>query len=298
MERKELLFFMIKLILLFFLLFASPIEEYKTNFSSSQKEVYEEYYLLTSKETDNFSFHLYVGKSKNGISYAAMLINNKPKEYKLMYASGNSSGNSLFEFKINGRGDTQFVAFTVNKSGKIFVATRNGNSTVFEANILGGLNDSIYNDLVKGKTKNTGTNGGATILTDKEIFGKNEILSFSKTINIILGVFIALATGFLITFLVIVNKRKGKKGTIKQEEDIIIENLEKMIDESMKVVKTEEPVFFEPKKLLTENGFTTNYKGMSETQKEEIMLFLIKAYDNKKINEKDYKKEIIELWKS
>lgn len=289
---------MIKLVLLFFLLFASPIEEYKANFSSSQKEAYEEYYLLTSKETDNFSFQLYVGKSKKGISYAAMLINSSPKEYKLMYADSDSSNGSLLEFKTNGRGDIHLLAFTVKRSGKILVTTKNGKSTVFEADVLSELTDAIYNDLVKGKTKNTGANGDIDILTDEEIFGKSEALGFGKTINIVLGVFIALATGFLITFLVITNKRKGKKGTIKSEEDIIIENLEKMIDESMKVVKTEEPVFFEPKKLLTENGFTTNYKGMSETQKEEIMLFLMKAYDEKKITEKDYKKEIIELWKS
>ena len=289
---------MIKLVLLFFLLFASPIEEYKANFSSSQKEAYEEYYLLTSKETDDFSFQLYVGKSKNGISYAAMLINNNPKEYKLMYANGDSSDSSLFEFKTNSRGDTSLVAFTVNKSGKILVTTKNGKSTVFEASVLSGLTDTIYNDLVKGKTKSTGSNNGATILTDKEIFSKYDSLGFGKTINIILGVFIALATGFLITFLVITNKRKGKKSGIKSEEEVIIENLEKMIDESMKVVKIEEPVFLEPKKLLAENGFTTDYKGMSETSKEEIMLFLMKAYDDKKITEKDYKKEIIELWKS
>jgi len=289
---------MIKLVLLFFLLFASPIEEYKANFSSNQKEAYEEYYLLTSKETDDFSFQLYVGKSKNGISYAAMLINSNPKEYKLMYANGDSSDSSLFEFKTNSRGDTSLVAFIVNKSGKILVTTKNGKSTVFEASVLSGLTDTIYNDLVKGKTKNTGSNNGVTILTDKEIFDKYDSLGFGKTINIILGVFIALATGFLITFLVITNKRKGKKSGIKSEEEVIIENLEKMIDESMKVVKAEEPVFLEPKKLLAENGFTTDYKGMSETSKEEIMLFLMEAYDDKKITEKDYKKEIIELWKS
>lgn len=115
-------------------------------------------------------------------------------------------------------------------------------------------------------------------------------------------IIIALCIALGIMFIVVIIKNKKTKLTddqyiyIKKQINDIINDTPNEKDTKVNI-PVREPIRHDIASLLLVKGYSRNYSLMTESQKNQVMIYLMALRDQKKITIDEYKKETIKLWR-
>ena len=159
-----------------------------------------------------------------------------------------------------------------------------------------------------------GMNQGIQVSTMSRKYNFTTIAIFAVAILLLIAV---------VGVVVIIFMKKNKKGIFsekKEESDLVFfgndvididekdveeieeentsEDLEvKEVYEKKYYFDDDEENYIDIKPLLIDAGYKTEYKDMTEAEKNEVMIYLMTLRHNGKITEAQYKKESANLWK-
>lgn len=314
-----------KLLMLVASLFSSLLinnnQEYN-KFIDDLNSAYNEYALVEEYENNYYQLNVYAGYYNNDTYYAIYFRNIVPNEYKVKVVVGTT----VYDLKTNARGDSIVVALDLGvvEEFSLEVFDKNGNAQ-YGLGDFKNLKVLSKEDISAIQTKVTGEGNGNFNPTKLR-----KALDFS-----LMGIlFTIFGNVILLCVLIIFMYAKRKKGMFDKsirtnstfnfqefvatatKENYEVEDIEP--DYSFAVAEVEEveepeTEFSKPlsawqhyeeeksdfnfEEHFKKLGFNPNYKGLSETEKNKIMLELMHLRGQNKITQDDYLDETSKLWK-
>lgn len=322
-----------KVLLLSLMLFLSGVAlDNKQTFETQIKDGYEAYYVMTTEETENYSIEIAVGRIKENVGYSIVFTSANPKEYELVLRfKGDNVYNTAGK---NKRGDCFIYGIMPSADLLLEVRTKESVTKSFELKPLDletyeklygadDLEDGFGNGLPHTRVKSLGVKKTTFILsivfgsiilvsiiiivilslTKKGLFNKQKMEEETKD-DFKYDEFINQAMNQARQNPnVNPNMYNGMKNPIEVEAEEVKEEpvKEEKPEEQPKEVYTKVRDYdieqsVDVKALLEKNGFNTDYKNLSNDDKNKVMLELMRMKDFKEISEQDYRAEVIKLW--
>ena len=295
---------LLTMILVILSAFSSKVEENYNQYLSNINSAYGEY-VIDVTENENYTVAVVQGMCNNTLSYGVFLSSYDNDAYVIKVFIDDKE----YSLPTNSRSDT--MVYAVNMPTKItrvcVYDNDSGNSTLrWEMELY--IKD--INDLNNNPNLYHGMNEGIEVSTMSRKYN-------FKTIAIVLVIITAviISAGLVLVLFM----KKNKKGIFKENKDsdtvVFFENPNDIsVDGDIKEEKVEElevkevyekkyyfdddeENYIDIKPLLEEKGYKTDYKILSEAEKNEVMIFLMTLRHDGKISESQYKKETANLWK-
>ena len=291
--------------------FSSKVEEEYNTYLSNINSAYDSY-IIAVTENENYTVAVVQGMCNNNLSYGVFLCAYDNDAYVIKVFIGDKE----YSLPTNSRHDTMVYAVNMpTKPTKVCVYDNDkGNSTVrWEME----LSIKSIEDLNNSANVYHGMNQGIQVSTMSRKYNFKTIAIFAVAILLLIAV---------VGVVVIIFMKKNKKGifsenkedntvvffgndaiNIKDEEvntseeikeDNNFEDFEvKEVYEKKYYFDDDEENYIDIKPLLIDAGYKTEYKDMTEAEKNEVMIYLMTLRHNGKITEAQYKKESANLWK-
>ena len=295
---------LLTMILVILSAFSSKVEENYNQYLSNINSAYGEY-VIDVTENENYTVAVVQGMCNNTLSYGVFLSSYDNDAYVIKVFIDDKE----YSLPTNSRSDT--MVYAVNMPTKItricVYDNDSGNSTLrWEMELY--IKD--INDLNNNPNLYHGMNEGIEVSTMSRKYN-------FKTIAIVLVIItlVIISAGLVLVLFM----KKNKKGIFKENKDsdtvVFFENPNDIsINDDIKEEKVEElevkevyekkyyfdddeENYIDIKPLLEEKGYKTDYKILSEAEKNEVMIFLMTLRHDGKISEAQYKKETANLWK-
>lgn len=280
---------------------------------------YNSYALELENDNASYSLLVLIGEYDSKISYSIFFELVDSNKHELYIRTSEEMG---FYPTVNSKGGCSVYNLISDGNVSIEIHQENVETFIYELKLI-DLNN--YNDVYKDK-QILGNNKGFSDIEDLN----NKTKATSPLTFILSIVFIFLIMGSIIIILVMYAFRKGlfNEDTLNKEfeqehefRDGIRDYISKFDEENMEIeaeedvnnndqINKEEPVKEVYKKnqnydfedirdvslILQEKGFKTNYQELSNNEKNEIMIELMKMRHMKEITDEEYRSEIIKLW--
>lgn len=288
--------------------FSSKVEEEYNTYLSNINSAYDSY-IIDVTENENYTVAVVQGMCNNNLSYGVFLCAYDNDAYVIKVFIGDKE----YSLPTNTRHDTMVYAVNMpTKPTKVCVYDNDkGNSTVrWEME----LSIKSVEDLENSANLYHGMNQGIQVSTMSRKYNFTTIAIFAVSILLLIAV---------VGVVVIIFMKKNKKGIFsekKEESDLVFfgndvididekdveeieeentsEDLEvKEVYEKKYYFDDDEENYIDIKPLLIDAGYKTEYKDMTEAEKNEVMIYLMTLRHNGKITEAQYKKESANLWK-
>lgn len=303
----------IKLFIGLIILAATPLLEHTESFDASIEKAYDVYYESVNYETPEYILKIVKGKVDNEYTYGLCFFSVNSGSHRVVI----SDGEKEYKLSSNSRGDVSMVAFYPIENGKVVIYDIYDKEVSLIEDYM--VTPFTEEDLEDQDVLNTGAKEGYEIEDlIKNNNNKAKMIFFSVAFIIIL-----ICVFIIIVFFV---KKKGKFDPETRKENVfnfkefieteIKENIveAEVVSEETEEQQTKEPepydygnnkrysddedTGFNIKNFLSEKGYITVYKGLSEEEKNKIMLELMHLRDEKKISKDEYIMEVSELWKN
>ena len=304
----------------------NEIEEYQLGFIDQVENKYQYYEIFETIEFDEFSLVIVKGIYNNSGCYGISFVSTNQNEFYLVLETSSSS----FELPNDGIG-SRAIAIKADISYAVLVYDKNDNKVDMKKITLNKFNESDF-DKTTAILGNNASGPFTALVSHKATlkFLPVLLITFSVMIGIV-GITI------LILFLTkkgLFDKEKRKEGVISMR-DIYEANTNDLENDGISFDDIEEPneeddegdekIVYDNttpstvipvinpnkredddeivekvtdiKKYLQDQGFFTDYKVLSEEEKNKIMMELIKLKNDSMISMDAYYKETYELWK-
>ena len=280
-------------------------DDYIDEFYNACDEEYSYYKVIAQEETTDYNYYVVQGLVNNVSCYGICYINNTND-----YIFNISYGGTRYRFNHYDKNNNSYcVAIKSEEPIKAFISDNKGNEKELFALKVFFTNQFDKSDAIEG-------NGNISKFNDFSLMKqKSKVIIYVTYISIItIGLFLV---GIVI--IVIVNKIKNKKehekiGNVNMKELYEKESTSHVSDDyfvDMEDIKNhyKKEEVNEPKEIVSNNkigdikeylkneGFITDYRILSEDEKNQIMVKLMILKEEKKITDDEYYKETKELWK-
>lgn len=303
------------------LTFASFKDEFIADFDQKVNDAYSEY-VVTEHYNQNYGIKLVKGLLDGEVRYGFCFYSENSKEYYVRI----SYKNQTYQLPTDGRGDVQAVALNLKAGDTFSIIVYNSHNKSQEPfsdfKNIQIMTKTEFNAL---ENKTIGLDKGARLTNLKSEINLDPDLWLYLAV---LGI-IVICTAIILIYY------KRRQGLFSQEirsqnvfnfREFISSNFEvprtssqvyeeadfEVIDEDDEEEETgsffeehyswardeEERTGFDIKGYLQNKGFITDYKILSEDEKNLIMLELMLLRDNKQITRDEYLEETAKLWKS
>ena len=270
---------------------------------------YEIYREVVYYENPYYDLSIIQGINNDDMTYGLYFYNHKPSvdPHQIIITTNGKD----YLLKTNSRKDIFAPAIKLNEDVEINIYDSNGRkrgNSIFVNAVDEAEFRNIFTDYHEGE------NMGIEL---SKLSRKLPALSFQGLLLIVFGGII-LIFGFIILILFITkkgmfNEKKKAENVFNfrefaqtlyekaEKENEIILREDEYIESQTPVYERqrdyeEEEVIIDVTKILQEKGFNTNYKLLTEAEKNEIMLELMLLRDLKDITSEQYRQEVIKLW--
>lgn len=298
-----------KLIILIFLSILFPAEA-QANFFNEINEGYERYREVIDYENSYYKIIIIQGINNDELTYGIFFYNHKPTTdpHRLVITTNGKE----YRLKTNARSDIHAPAIKLNGDVEINIydsfGRKRGKTLTVEAMDISEF--MLYDDFHEGE------NMGVTLskLTRNLPFMSLQLILLLVFVGIIV-VFGAIILFLYLTKRGMFNERKRVENVFnfkefaktlyedpKDEDEYTLSEDEYVeIKEPITVYERQrdyddEEELVDIEKTLTAKGYRVDYKNLSENEKNEIMLELMKMRDFKEISQEQYQQEVIKLW--
>lgn len=299
------------ILILFLLLGSSGVT--KSDFLNDVKDAYKKYEVAFDYETPNYTLSVVRGICNDSEVYGIYFYSSDALKYTLVI-----NGNKEYNLDKTSRGDIYDLSIGKIKENLVLEVYLGNNKQYFGDVVLMPFVEADMENAIEGNNKGVKTN----ILAD---------ISLTTYYMISCGVVILICG---LTIFIFYKKRRGmfdkkirSEGTfnfreflhsnIEEEshDELDVKNIVDLDKDSFEVVSDEEEnrevykknkdeLFysdeasgFDINKYLTDKGFITDYNSISDDEKNQIMLELIKLKNERKITNDEYLDEVYRLWK-
>lgn len=308
-------------IILSLLLGVTPLSESKDNYLSEIGKVYSEY---SYQEYSNAYYDIIVveGIINGKVNYGIFLFNDVANSYNVFLI--NTENNKLYYPKANSRGDVNVISLVLEKDVIYEVAIFNKDliqqSTLFEFTM-----EPKTVEMVKASSTHLGENKGTTPISLKLL--KQPFNIKAEWVQLL----IAIAIGIIgvCVFIIFYYKKRNKGMFALENRTENVFNFKEFIESNETVFSSQEILTnydtteniqinddstkqtykryyrnvedqysdFDIKGHLMSKNLPAEYYGLSENDKNKVMLELMSLKDNNDITIDDYLKETMKLWK-
>lgn len=304
---------MIKLLLIISMLimsFPTAVSNKYDEYLSGINEAYDKY-TIDVYENENYTLAIVQGICNDTLSYGVFLASYQSGAYVIKLFIDEKE----YSLPQDSRKDT--MVYAVNMPAKeTYVCVYDNLGAISTKRLEVKLDVGSIDDLNDKNTLYHGMNRGVEVSTMARRYNVKKVLVFISAISF----FIIVAGVIIIIFL-----KKNKKGLFnkdniyqsdieyfpkeqsKEEKSYNQENDGYEIKEDTNEVKEvyqkkyyfddDEEEYIDIVPLLEAKGYKTNYKDMSEEEKNEVMIFFMTLRYEGKISEAQYKRETSRLWK-
>lgn len=278
-------------IILSFMISIGTLQEKVDNFNATCNDGYDYYFDYLEKDDNTYYLNVKVGCIGDEVSYSLCFLSEEAKDYTLTIIQDNKTINLSFD----DRGDYFIYRLVTEKSFQLGIWKENNLTDNIVIERFSNL------DLLTKETIKTGNGKG---LSATSIKNNNVYMPFALAI-----IFSVIIIVCIIIILILSITKKGwfnknnRINSVTQYSSTEVEVVEETYEEPKNNVKYEskEEYHFEEDDrdisiLLREKGFNTDYSNLEMTEKNQIMLELMRMKDFKEISESEYRSEVIKLW--
>ena len=278
---------------------------------------YSSYAAVTENETNIYDILILIGEHNSNVSYSIYFEMNTIINYAITIKHGDEELASPVK---NSSGGFAVYKLNANKPVSIEIFNKSQNKLIhlyeLEETSLDSYNETYKDKMIQGQNK------GFSSIDDLN----NKTKSEAKFTIILSSIFLGLILLSITIILVLAARKKGifNQEFIDQEfedehkmRDQIKDYISQYDEDNIEVEAHEikdaptnteiKNVYEKPKNydfdevrdislILQEKGFNTNYSEMSNNDKNDVMLQLMKMRDTKEITDEEYRSEIIKLW--
>lgn len=275
-------------IILSFMISLGTLQEKVDNFNSTCNEGYEYYLNCLEKDESTYYLRVNFGGIGDEVSYSFCFLSLEANEYTLKIIQDNKN----YDLPSDDRGDYFVYRLVTEKNIELGIYKENILTDHIVVNLYQKSDILSMDSVLHGEGKG---------LNATNLNGNN--LNITPVLAIIFSSIIIICI-IIILVLSILKKgwfnKKNRQATITQYATAEVEVVEETVTEPFPKSNTEKPHFEEDDRdislILQAKGFNTDYANLEMTEKNKIMLELMRMKDFKEISESEYRSEVIKLW--